>query len=1326
MRSTLGRILAIFFLIFILSGLLKPGLRDTLAWEIERDRSFTQTEKRQGDSFSDDSFVEVEKNRDSGNTFVQPYKENSNWNTVIDSDSSDPKVVKNQETEKDSPLPSQPQATAGINQPEALEIINTLLAANLPAEMPPTLYINNMTKVQYAGAVSMAMEGKRLFYGDMDAEQEGLFKARWLPLFRYPSQEIIFYVNQLNPLLVKFLALRAALNDCLEDFNATQLAVMSCTGMGDASGISQAMESAIIYALVGKTLNARLQLVGKEIIDLGEPPNAAGLMKKARQKHEDAFKEFSRKPLISIFPANLKAVPGREYTFKIKIADYEKYKRKDKLSLTCQGREKIKNGILIIKKTFHKKIGATEKFTVQLHQYPGPKILASVTANITMVKNPGCWTLVDHHPYKAGEKKFLTYSIDQKNCRIESSFIPPSYTEKNLHFGYSNSWKVTSQRLFPKTEIEIPVSITRLHACAGFSEKTRSKLSSDAYNAHGKEKVEILKELADYETCLFNCKPKTSNASISFSLFTDPELSKNVENKPFSYGSLGVKVAELKSGDLKTKALLTQTVPPGIPEDRYDKDKAYLISLHVQISNTFYYSKNCEDINRAGSSRGLEGVVYVYQWDPSGNQIEPLNIGGQGLAGAPTNPPGSPTKEQEKAEKIIFHQHNIKYFAKNIKALNKQITNADNPEARNQLTRNLLYAKDAQQREIDAITAIQTGEFVRTRTDLDALNMKIMADESRKLEAKWHTIKRIMERGPRLIDLAPKAERESLRKFFNRHVTAENVSSGKSEKLSEAMKALGNRVLGSIEVEISAHEEDAQYWNENLEMAQYTKTGAEYSMMLLSFTGAGAAYNLFGTARMITASGVYMAYSATSGYIEGGWKEAVGRTLAAYNTGTTIINAGMQGYQTGVLQNLEEYAHNPQKIALDEEKAGFKGAAWSAGTAAVFAVAIKFGTRAYQNRQQTIKNRKTLLNLKCDKVKQDFQVRHFKRRTIAGAQKVKTFRQRQIALSQASQANAPQSEILRLRCELDSAYRDIKTDYFAKKIMKSMAAKANFRAAPGTSGIAHHKTVHAFNSIDRRFTKQLKTRLSERMTEAGYNQQQYRSFSNSASRGGIGMDVDLGAVEPPRYITVGGRRTPNPEHTAWRRNITRTANGVTRRASTQELQQTGQQQLEAAFEDVYGRRPGEAMVSYTTSYHPEAYRDPRWLGSKQCKTALVYQTDPHWTQQAADVTDFKINTMSQHNPSLGYYGRMQENCRGLVKDMNTKLQPLLKHSTNRVAIEHMKNLKNIMEQFSNNKIGPVKAEQMLRMLTGKADGIREVSQRFSFMLQNLKTPAVQR
>ena len=1269
----------------------------------------------------------------------------NSWNTVIDNNTYNTKIDNDWKTGKSSEsteqvqpqTPNQPQADIHENQPTALALIDTLLTANQPAEIPQTLYINNMTKVQYAGAVSMAMEGMRLFCGDMDEEQEGIFKSRWLPLFRYPSPEIVFYINQLNPLLVKFLALRAAINDCLEDFNATQLAVMSCAEIGDAFGVSQAMDSAVIYALVGKVLNARLQLVGENIIALGEPPNAAGLMKKAQQKHEDAFKEFFQNPLISITPSNLKAVPGREYTFKIEIDDYDNYKRKDKLSLTCQGREKIENGVLIIKKTFHKKIGTNEKFTVQLHQYPGPKILATVTADITMVKNPGCWTLVDCHTYETGEESFLlTYTIDKEECRIESSLTPPSYTGKNFHFGCLNSWKAPPQRLFPKTKMQIPVNITRLQpplTCEKFSEESFRKLAHNAYNAHGKEKVKILKDLSDCNTCLTNCGThknpcggceKPDPPSIQLSLFTDLELSKQAENNPWTTGSLNSSATQLKNGAFKTQALLTQIAPNGIPEDRYNKDKPNSISFHVQITNGFFYSKDANYHNSGACPRFRVGVVYVYKWDPSGNQIKPLDLGSQNATGAPANPSEVLTSKQEKAEKIIFHQHNIKYFATNIKALKKQLKNTDDPQARDKLTRNLLYAQDAQQREIDAITTIQTGQFVRTRTAIDALNMKIMADESHKLVAHFHTLKRILERGPRLIDLAPRADQLELRKFFHRNITAKYISTGKSEKLYDTMKALGNRVLGAIEVEKEKHEEDADFYDRQLCAAQNVKTFTDYSLMALSFatTGPTAAYTLFGNPGVITSSGVvFTAYSGASGYFEKGIGEGVSRMLSSFNACTIITDAGMRGYQTGVLQNLEEYAQNPQKVALDEEKAGFTGAAWSAGSAAAFSVAIKFGMRAYQNRQQTIKNREFLNNLKYDKAIKDSQVRHFKRRTIAGAKKVKTFRHRQEALSRAGQANAPKSEILKLRCELDKAYKDIKTDYFAKKIMKSMAtkAKASYKTA---SGRAHHKTVHAYNSADTRFTKQLKTKLSERMSKAGYSKQEYKTFSNSASKGGIGMDVDIGAKEPPRYKIKGGKKVRNPEHDIWRKNITRKVNGKTSSLSPQDLQKAGQKQLKAAFKDVYGRKSGEAMVEFTTSYHPEAYRDPRWLGSKQSKTALVYKTDSKWTQQAADVTDFKVNTMDKHNPSMGYYGRMQENCRGVVKDFNTKLQPLFKHSTNPKAVKHMKKLKDVMERFANNKIGPVKAEQMLRMLTGNKDGIREVSKRFSLMLQGLKMP----
>lgn len=1190
-----------------------------------------------------------------------------------------------------------PQVTEG----QVTDLIAQLLSANLPAEIPPTLYINHMTRVQYGGAVSMAREGMRLFYGDMDAEAERLFEARWRPVFEYPSQESVNYLNQLNPLLVQFLTLRASLNDCLEDFNATQLEVQACSYIGDAAGVSRAMEFAVLCAAVTKALNTRLQRVGKEIAALGDPPNAAALMKKARDKHERICQSLSKKPgnLFSITPALLNAAPGKEYTFTVKVGDSQDLKNSN-ISFKwffdddAPGWGKPKDGLFTIKKAFSKEEGQTHKLTVSLESYPGPKTLGTLTSRITMVKDPGCWTLVEVSTEK-GKEKFMTYDMDPEAGRIETSLMPPSFVPQTMdRFNYLHTWVAPPQRLYPGAKVQIPVTVKRLFSCDGLDISTAaySKLSEAE-----RSRLENRKE---------NCERGAST-------HTGWRLSSGMV---ISQGG-GGKGVSLQAGVSENKAISTLTVP--VLAKALRKQKLWLT---VEASDDFFYNENAqgtsEVIQQAGAS-----VLYGYQWDATGGAVKPIDPGDE-PGQTPVHPPEDQTVDTQddaavKADRIAFHQHNIDHFTRNIEAIKKQLKNETSVESINQLTRDLLYAKDARQRELDAIAGIKTGQYVRTRTELDALNMKMMADESRKLAAKWHTINRIIERGPVLIDLAPEDEQEELRKFFNRHVTSENVVSGNVEKLSEAIGALGNRVLGQIEAERAAHEEAADYWNENLEMAQYTKSFADYSMMALSFTGSGPTFALFGQPGLITASGaVYSVYRGITGYAEGNFTEAVSSTLAGFNMATTIIDAGMQGYQAGVLQHLKEYAENPQKIKLDEERAGFKGAAWSAGTAAAMAVAVKFGMHAYQKRQQ---QKAAWQKLEFDLKTRDARLRHFRRRYDEADLKIKMFEKRRIALSRAGKAGASQKEIKRLRGDLDAAYKDIKTDYFAKNRMKALAREADFRTA---SGSGPHKTVHAYNSVDQRYAKQLQKRLKARMIDAGVTpDQKYKTFSNSASRGGVGMDIDMGADIPPRFDIKDGKKVISKKFKAWRKNLTRKIDGKVRRITPEDLQKVGQEQLKEAFKDVFGRESGEAMVEFTTTYHPEAYRDVRWLGKKGMKTACAYDTDPEWTQQAADVTDFKVNRLPKDHPSLGYYGTMQENCRGLAKDMKTKLQPLLKEANNPEAAKHLKNIQKTMEQFSRNEIGPLEAERRLRILTGNADGVVETSQRFSVLLQGLKKQA---
>ncbi len=1158
----------------------------------------------------------------------KPATSRGGWNTVIDDDRYNPIVYEKKKTKKSSPSPlqNQPQTKTPttqippVTQPEVLNLIDSLLATNQPAKIPPAVYINNMTAVQYAGAVSMAKEGTRIFYGKMNAEQERLFDARWLPLFRYPSQEIVSYLNQLNPLLVQFLALRASLNDCIEGFNATQFQVMVTTQIGDALGVSEAMESAVIYAMVAKALNARLQLVAKEIIALGETPNAIALMNRARKEHVDAFKEFSKKPR-----------PVKQ----------------------------------------------------------------------------GCWTMVECKVEKHA-KPHVTYLVDKQACRIECSFAPPP-PHKNIprlnSYNYIHTWKAPPQRLFLGNQVQISLSVKnpRENSFKYLSPKEVKKL----------ERPENTDKYFDYCYCKDNHEA-TASIGIWWNLTYGDNNNLTLPYEIAHFPAKGIVLAITSKTKPENRALSDpMTIDNFLAKPHY-KDR--LLWLDINVRNSCYEYKH--PVGHDGpETQNSANVTYGYKWDPTGGDLEPLDLG-EKFAQASAEPLKVSDQDpeeidpkiaaQNRAEKIIFHQHNIDHFSRNITALAKELGKTNDPKRREHLRRDLLYAKDARQQEIDAITTIKTGKYVRTRTELDDLNLKMMADESLKMVASLNDFKTKlnMESGLRLIKLAPRNERAALMKFYCKHISVNNDP----EKRSAATKTLGNMVSSLIGVEIEAHQEEAEYWNENLEMAQITKSSADTSLMLLSLGGMGAAA-LGGETALITASGVTnQIYGAVTGWFEVGFEEGVRRAAAGFNTATIIIDAGMRGYEAGVLQHLEEYAQNPEKIDLDEEKAGFKGAAWGAGTAAAYSVGIRFGMKALNK----IRLKKQVFH---EKAVHEARMRYHKNRIAHAEIKIQLFKQRLAALAKAGKAGSSKSKILKLNADLEHAYKDIKTDYFAKVKMKALAEQADFRSATGTAGKDAHKMVNAYNKMDGKFTKQLQKTLGKRMSKAGFSEQKYKTFSNSSSKGKVGMDVDMGVDEPPRHImNAKGKMVPNKAHTEWRNSLTRTVNGKTDRISPHDLQKAGHEQLNAAFKDVYGREPGEAMVEFTTSYHPEAYRDIRWLGGKPG----IYSTNRNWTQQAADVTDFKINKLGKDHPSLGYYGNMQENSRGLVKDMNTKLEPMHKFCKNPKAVKHMSKAKKTMEQFATGEIGPREAEQQFMMLTGNTDGTREISQRFSVMLQGLR------
>jgi len=337
------------------------------------------------------------------------------------------------------------------------------------------------------------------------------------------------------------------------------------------------------------------------------------------------------------------------------------------------------------------------------------------------------------------------------------------------------------------------------------------------------------------------------------------------------------------------------------------------------------------------------------------------------------------------------------------------------------------------------------------------------------------------------------------------------------------------------------------------------------------------------------------------------------------------------------------------------------------------------------------------------------EMQYLKRRA-EGMDTVQLFRDKLSNISKAAKGGLSAAEIDRLEAEAEQVYRLIKTDYFAKMHLNELGRKGD------------QLLLRQYNAYDHCAMRELQQRFEARQAGSGLSQQQYKLFSNSASAGKAGMDVDLGVIEPPRFIiNADGKEIFNPARRVWLDSLAQERVGG--KIGLVEFREQSQKNLEAAFRDVFGYDPTksagrEAFVNFTTSDHPEAYRDLAWLGKKGMKTADLANIQPQWVQQAASVTGFKVDSLPQHHPAFGYFGTLQEQCRGTVKDFDTKLKPLLARSRNPAAKDHMNALRDIMDKFAKNEIGPVEANEKLMHATG-GRGITEVIGQYTTMMEGL-------
>jgi|GEM_PF-4355665 len=1007
-----------------------------------------------------------------------------------------------------------------------------------PADCPPPLNLLTVTQAQYTGAVSMAMEGMRVVFGPMSEAETKNFEAKWAPMFDFPFQAAIHYLNELNPLLAKFLAVRAALAQATADFDALMGESTIAAGLEDGDSVAEAMAAAGLLKTKILMLEARLAKTAEEIRLLGDPPNPVEEKGRRRKAHKDAVEEAEKIAKKTGVPASKPAGGASEPRPGDKLVRWE---LADTQVMSRDGGTAVRAGGMFIA-TFPEGTGQARKIVTL--QWPAPPP-----------------TLVP------GEK-----------IPCPATFLNSLNPRKNivLHTGFA----------FKK----------------GFA--------------------------ADYQ-------PDVEPYSL------DEEETQNYYEAP--------------------------------TDGEYDSDYRGRICAFT-VSNEYFH------------------VSCIYRGVFAGGQAEA--------------PAGARSTGDEKADKLAFYRANIAYFQDRLVSLNQQRSQAL-PQNRDAIDWQIMCVQADLQAEQDKIEMLETGEWVRTRTAFDdfCLNRMIQIGQEEARESAGRT--RLILNGPRLVALLPETERHTAQAELSALMT-KALGSGDFSRVRQQTDAIAARVQGYWGREAKKSLNDAWWADLKLGIARGLKTGADVSLMLASF-GAASPSPFVSAGNLI-----YSAYLGSTGYVDGGPAQGVREALAALHP---VLMTGIKAYD-GYNQTVLD--HSTGKPLIDPKtgqpvKAGIAGALWEGGKVALAAFSIQKIVPWIAKKMGI--GGAVPSGEKWPTVEAQIREAQFQSALAQGRMNVRLFAQRQARLNQARASKASAEEIAALNRQAEEAAMLIKLSYASK-------AHLNQLAAGGERELLRGYLQHEQNFMGRVFTS-----FRNRMRNDGWSDQTYQSYSNSASRGRAGMDVDYGVGNPERYLRdENGRIQPNPEYYNWLRGITQ--KGV--RRSTYDFERAGQRHLDDAFAEVVGqgRSTRESFVNFTTPGHSEAYADRAWIGAGSRPTACFESVDPRWVQQAADVTMFKVNGLPGGHPSLPHYIDLQEKCRTLVKDINTKLagiNPANPHvvgadsplgAANRAVQDHILRVRDIMNDFANNRIGPIEAERALADVTG-GEGLPGVVREFGDIMVGL-------
>ena len=184
-----------------------------------------------------------------------------------------------------------------------------------PVQTAPFLEIDTLTQSQWDGAVTAAQQAVGMLYGRLSPQEQKRFDATWAPMRGYPTQKCVDYLNDLNPLLGQFLALRTAINRTSGQLEQAMIEAGWAAELDAETLTRQYLALAARYRDFLYSLQNRMDAVAKDIAALGDPPDAKALMARTQRQYYNAKKyvrsaiQQPEKTLEGIWVGYTSAVP---------------------------------------------------------------------------------------------------------------------------------------------------------------------------------------------------------------------------------------------------------------------------------------------------------------------------------------------------------------------------------------------------------------------------------------------------------------------------------------------------------------------------------------------------------------------------------------------------------------------------------------------------------------------------------------------------------------------------------------------------------------------------------------------------------------------------------------------------------------------------------------------------------------------------------------------------------------------------------------------------------------------------------------------------------